>query len=105
MLILLQGLDPSLKLKYNKFYIGLDKGGQAYNFVSFRPRKSQLNFELKLPQSDALDTEIEKAGLDVLEYNKRWGLYRLRLDEDDINKNAEVLTDLARQAYERRVSL
>jgi hypothetical protein len=105
MLVLLQGLDPSLKLKYNKFYIGLDKGCQAYNFVSFRPRKSQLNFELKLPQSDVLDTEIEKSGLDVLEYNKRWGLYRLRLSEEDINKNGAVLTDLARQAYERRVSL
>jgi predicted transport protein len=105
MLVLLQSLDSSLKLKYNKFYIGLDKGGQAYNFVSFRPRKSQLNFELKLPQSDALDTEIEKAGLDVLEYNKRWGLYRLRLSEEDITKNSQVLTDLPRQAYERRVSL
>jgi hypothetical protein len=40
---------------------------------------------------------IEKAGLDVLEYNKRWGLYRLRLSKEDIAAKVLVLTDLPRQ--------
>lgn len=105
MLKLLHAIDPTLNLRYNKFYIGLEKDGQAYNFVAFKPRKNQLNFELKLPQSEELDTRIEKAGIPVLEYNKRSGLYRLRLSKEDVEKKATFLTELARQAYERRTNL
>ena len=105
LLTIVKELDPSLELKYNKFYIGLSKEGQPYNFVSFRPKKNQLNFELKLPQSDELDAKIEAAGLDTLEYNKRWGLYRLRLTKDDIQSKTVLLKELARTAYERRSSL
>lgn len=105
LLVLVKGLDPSLELKYNKFYIGLSKNGQPYNFVSFRPKKNQLNFELKLPQSDQLDVKIEEAGLETLEYNKRWSLYRLRLTPEDIKTKADVLKDLIKTAYERRSSL
>jgi predicted transport protein len=105
LLAIVKGLDPSLELKYNKFYIGLSKDGQPYNFVSFRPNKSQLNFELKLPRSDELDNTIEEAGLETLEYNKRWGLYRLRLTTEEIRTKAEVLKNLIKAAYDRRSSL
>lgn len=105
LLTILKELDPSLELKYNKFYFGLSKDGQPYNFVTFRPKKNQLNFELKLPQSDDLDAKIEEAGLETLEYNKRWGLYRLRLTKDDIKSKGVILKELARTAYERRSSL
>jgi predicted transport protein len=106
LLAIVKGLDPSLELKYNKFYIGLSKkDGQPYNFVTFRPKKNQLNFELKLPQSDYLDDKIEEAGLETLEYSKRWGLYRLRLTPEDIKTKSEVLKKLIEAAYERRSSL
>ena len=78
---------------------------QPYNFVAFRPKKNQLNFELKLPQSDELDAKIEEAGLETLEYGKRWGLYRLRITKEDIKSKGEVLKELARTAYQRRSSL
>jgi len=104
LLEILKDLDPSLELKYNKFYIGLSKDGQSYNFVQFRPRKSQLNLELKLPQSKETDSKIEDAGLDALEYDKRWGRYRLRLAKDDIQEKTDILKDLARLAYEHRSS-
>jgi predicted transport protein len=105
LLLLAKGLDSSLELKYNKFYIGLSKDGQAYNFVTFRPKKSQLNLALKLPQSDQLDAKIEEAGLETLEYDKRWGAYRLRLTPEDIKTKAEVLKELIKTAFERRSSL
>jgi predicted transport protein len=92
---LLKAFDPTLELKYNKFYIGLSKDGQPYNFVSFRPKKNQLNFELKLPQSDQIDEKVEATGLETLEYNKRWGQYRLRLTKEDIKNKADVLKELA----------
>lgn len=105
LLALLKEFDPSLELKYNKFYIGLSKDGQPYNFLTFRPRKNQLNFELKLPQSVEIDSKIEDAGLETLEYNKQWGLYRMRLTKDDIKRNSQMLKQLAQMAYERRTSL
>jgi len=94
--------DPSLELKYNKFYIGLSREGQPYNFVSFRPKKSNINFELKLPQTEELDAKIEEAGIETLEYNKRWGLYRLRLTKEQVKTKADTLGELMQLAYVRR---
>src|SRR5271155_1768703 len=64
LLVIVREIDPSLELKYNKFYIGLSKSGQAFNFVLFRPRKSTVNIELKLPRSDEIGAKIEKAGIE-----------------------------------------
>lgn len=105
LLELLKEFDSTLELKFNKFYIGLSKEGQPYNFVSFRPKKSQLNLEIKLPQSNEIDEKIDAAGLETLEYNKRWGIYRLRLTKDDIKSKSGVLKELANLAYERRTSI
>lgn len=101
---LLKQFDASLELKYNKFYVGLSRDGQPYNFVTFRPRKKQVNLELGLPQSDDLDKRIKDADIETLEYSKRWGTYRLCLTAEDIKNKAEVLRQLMQLAYERRRS-
>ena len=100
---LLRKFDPTLTLKYNKVYIGLAKDGQAYNFVSFIPKKKHIIFRLRLPQADELDNKIDEAGLDAPEYSKNRRLYRLRLTEEDIKSNPEILGELSRLAYDRRV--
>lgn len=41
--------DSDLQLKYNKFYIGLAKNGQPFNFITFRPKKSFMRIEPRLP--------------------------------------------------------
>ena len=104
MLEILHDMDPTLKLKYNKFYIGLEKDGQPYNFVTFRPKKKQLVFEIKLPQSDDIDTKIDDADVGTLEYNKHWGTYRLRLTQAHIEGKVEILKELSKLAYDRRAS-
>ena len=103
LLDLLRKFDPTLTLKYNKFYIGLAKDGQAFNFVSFRPKKNHTIFELGLPQTAELDNKVDEAGLDTLEYDKKWRRYRLRLTEEVITSKSETLAELSRLAYERRV--
>ena len=105
MLEILRSFDRTLNLKYNKFYIGVEKEGQPYNFVTFRPKKNTLNFELKLSQTNHLDSKIDDAGLDTLEYNKKWSLYRLRLTTKDIKTKSEVLKELSKLAYDRRASV
>ena len=91
---------PGLELKYNKFYIGLASNGQPNNFVQFRPQKNALRVEVRLPQSQETEAMIEAAGLDVMDYDKRWGRYRLRLDKGEVAKFAEVLRTLTRQAFD-----
>lgn len=85
---------PGHELKYNKFYIGLAKDSQPDNFAIFRPRKTNLNMEIKLEQSVETDRLIEEAGIDLMDYDNKWGRYRIRISKQDIVKNKELLKGL-----------
>lgn len=87
------------ELKYNKFYIGLAKEGQPNNFVIFRPRRNSITLEIKLSYSDEMQKLIEENGLDDMGYLKKWGVYRLRLNKDDIKSKSDFLKDLFLQAF------
>ncbi len=102
MLEILRSFDSSLNLKYNKFYIGLEKDGQPYNFIVFKPKKKHLNCEISLREGDDLDARIDDAGLDTLEYDRRYNRYRLRLTKCDIETKSDHLRDLLRLAHDRR---
>lgn len=102
---LLRNLDPALNLKYNKFYIGIEKDGKPFNFVTFQPQKKQFNVAIKLPQSVEIDEKIDEVEIDTLEYGHRGGRYRLRLSKDDITTKSEVLSRLFRLAYDSRTNL
>lgn len=69
MLEVVRTLDPDLELKYNKFYIGLAKGGQPNNFVIFRPKKDWLRLEVRLDRSDETQAQLDGSGLDVIGYD------------------------------------
>lgn len=99
-----RNFEENIDLKYNKFYIGLLKEGQPFNFISMRPRKSTLTLELKIPKIDEIDEKIEKANLDSLEYSNRWGQYRISLQKDDIVKNKSVISELIELAYQNRMT-
>lgn len=87
------------ELKYNKFYIGLAKDGQPNNFVIFRPRKKDLNIEIKLPQSEEVQKIIDDASLDDMGYDTRWGNYRIRISKQDLKKNKEAYNILLKMAF------
>lgn len=96
--------DPSLNLKYNKFYIGLTSNGQPYNFVVFRPRKKTINVEISLPRTSEIDEKIEASGIDTLEYSTHRSRYKLSLDADTIAKQRDLLQYLFGQAYQERTA-
>lgn len=90
---------PDLTLKYNKFYIGLaSKSGQPNNFVIFRPKKDWVRFEPRLNRSDEVQAKLETAGIDVMEYDARWGRYRIRLGKGDVKKHEPLLRELMKMA-------
>jgi predicted transport protein len=90
LLEILRTLDRDLELKYNKFYIGIAKNGQPDNFVIFRPKKDWLRLELRLDRSDEMQTQLDQSGLDVMDYDSRWGRYRIRLAGGDVTKHHQV---------------
>jgi hypothetical protein len=100
---IIQSFEPDLKLKYNKFYIGLAKNGQPRNFAVVRAKKDFLRLEFKLPESDEIQQILDDAGLDVMEYDKRWGSYRIRISKKDLTENRDVLATLLKMASENYV--
>lgn len=99
LLEIIKSFDEEIELRYNKFYIGLAKNGQPNNFVIFRPQKNSLRLEPRLKRADEIEEKLEAAGLDVMDYDKRGGRYRIRLSKGDIKKHSEFLTNLLRSAY------
>jgi len=93
--------DPALTLKYNKFYIGLAKDGQPNNFAIFRPQKGYLRFEPRIDSAEDFERRLTEAGLELLPYDKRWGRLRIRLQQADVRKHAELLQELMQKAYEQ----
>ncbi len=92
--------DDALELKYNKFYIGLAKKGQPRNFIISRPKKAFIRLEPRIKNSAETTERLETAGLDVMDYDSRWGRYRIRLKPGDIEKHKEVLTGVIKEAFE-----
>lgn len=99
LLTLVNRYDPTLELKYNKFYIGLAKDGRPNNFVTFRPQKKLLKLEVKLKQSDEIEKLLVENGLDLPTYDSRWGAYQVRLSSADVTKQTELLADIVGRAY------
>ena len=100
LLSIVRHFDPRLELKYNKYYIGLARDGQPNNFVIFRAKKNQINVELRLAQNEVLQQELEDSGLVLLNYDKRWGRYRIRLTKTDVDRHQPLLTELLKKAYD-----
>jgi hypothetical protein len=96
---LINASEPKLVLKYNKFYIGLaDSTGNSDNFVIFKPKKDWLRVEIRLRQDSAIESKLEDAGLNVLEYNTREGRYKLRLTKADLDRHHDLISDLLKSA-------
>lgn len=100
LLKIIRTFDPSIELKYNKFYIGLAKGGEPDNFVIFRAKKNNLRLEVRLPQTEEQTKELEDAGLDLMDYDSRWGRYRVRLSRDELNAKKATLATVLKAAHD-----
>lgn len=100
LLKLAKASDPTLELKYNKFYIGLANNGQPNNFVIFKPQKKSLRLELRIPKSDETQELLDSADIDVMDYDKRWGRYRIRLSPGELKAQHDFLEGLFVSAYQ-----
>jgi len=104
LLSIIHAFQPDLQLKYNKFYIGLAVHGQPKNFAIFRPQKSGLRLEVRCAQSEELEARLQAAELDIMDYDKRDGRYRIRLIGKDIEQHTDVLGRFLKEACEGEMS-
>jgi hypothetical protein len=98
MLELINEVTPGLALKYNKHYIGLARDGIPENIVTFRARKEHLIAEFRIVRSEEVSALLGDSGIEVMEYGKRWGRYRIRLVMNDVLTHRELLLDMVRRA-------
>ncbi len=94
LLHIVQEFDPALKLKYNKHTIGLTKDGRPRNVTVFRPWKNTVLVTFRLPQSMETLSKLEESGLEVHDYFKPEGGYRVRLSAEDLDQRRDVLREL-----------
>lgn len=97
-LAIITDIIPGYELKYNKFYIGLAQNGSTDNFIIFRAKKSFMRMEIRLDHSEELEREMEEKGLDLMDYEKRGGRYRIKLSMNDIKTHREFIAELIRKA-------
>jgi len=96
---LIKKFDPSLTPKYNKFYIGFSTDDKPRIAVIFRPRTKYLIAETRVPYSDELQRELESIGIDLMDYDKKWGRFRLRLTIEDLRKRESMIDKMFRLAF------
>jgi hypothetical protein len=98
LLALVRQFDDSLELKFNKFYVGLARAGRPDNFVIFRPKMNWIAVEPRLKESDEVQNQLDAEGCDVMDYDKRWGRYRIRFKPGEVAKHGTVLIKLLKDA-------
>ncbi len=103
LLSIVREFDPTLDLKYNRFYIGLAKDGQPHNFMLLRPRKNTVMVTVRLPQSAETQAKLDDSGLETVDFDRREGGYRIRLGAEDAEKRADVLRQVIEMAYRNHV--
>jgi len=104
LLSLIHETDPSVGLNYNQQYVGLMTESRATNYVTFVPKKNQVNVAIKLPQTDTHDSEIEETGLKVNRYDKRYRQYWLVAQPGMSDHTRQMMRNLFREACRRYMS-
>jgi len=95
---LIKEILPGYNLKYNKYYIGLEKDSMPDNFVIFKAKKNFLRAEIRIDESEELENEMEKEGLDLLDYDKKGRRYRIKFKTNEIEKKRDFIEKLIRKA-------
>jgi hypothetical protein len=96
---LVQTIDPSFEPKYNKPYIGIAKNGLPNNFAIFKPRKDHVIMEVRIPRSDEISSLLDQSGVEILDYQIKWGRYRVRIFSETIVNHSDLILGLIKRAH------
>lgn len=87
------------ELKYNKYYIGIQKEGVAKNFISFTPKKAFLYIRTKGDEDQELIDSLENAGVETKYEDSK---YCIRINRsEDYQNNKENIKKLVEMSMKR----
>ncbi len=86
------------KMKYNKYYIGLEQNGMANNFITLKPSQKAVVLEIKLEKTQDVDELLENSGLELLTYDNQYRLYRIKFVTDKKIEDENLVKDLISRA-------
>ncbi len=104
LLTLIHKTDSSVRLKYNQKSVGLMNDQRAINYVSFVPKRKQLNVKIKLPRTDDYDSLIDDSKLRLNRYDRKDGQYNVVVEGEASVESRQLLQELFRDAYEHYIS-
>jgi len=84
------------KPSYNKYFIGLNDGIRAGNFVTFKPRRSFLRMSLRF--LDPIEPWVKRLEASALESDVKYESLRITVTPKDFDDNKELLTELLQEA-------
>jgi hypothetical protein len=90
-------ISPDHQLSYKKFYIGLTKDNRPNNFAVFRPQKGYVNLDMRIPESEEIQKEIDERK--IIDIGFRGGWYRIKLNKEEIQKHSDFIRELLAIAY------
>ena len=99
---MIRKVAPGIGPKFNKHHIGLAMpGSAAQNFVTFHPRKAHLIVGFRIAQEDELSSRLGESNFHLLPYDKRWGYYRIRVTQPDLEdkERCETIDELIAMAH------
>lgn len=102
-LALARQIDPSLAIKYNKFYLTFSKGGLLANFALLSPVKGAMSLGFKGQLSDKVTSELREAGLEP-EFQQKWQFTRMPLRLEDVQQRRDSVLTFLRHAYDTYVT-
>lgn len=91
-------ITEEYNLKYNKYYIGIERNNMANNFISFIPRRTVVILNIKHEKVEEIDELLENSDFEMLSYDKQWKQYRIKLSEKDVASNGDLLRKLVEKA-------
>jgi len=71
-----------------------------HEIATLSPKKGFIRFEVRLKKSDETQEKLDGAGLDVMDYDSRWGYYRIRLQPNDFEKQKELISEIINEAFD-----
>ena len=74
---MLSGVSPWASIPLGRPRAQAQRVRQPDNFAVFRAKKNNLRLEVRLPLSDETTKKLEAAGVDLMDYDNRWGRYRI----------------------------
>lgn len=100
MLEMLHEIDPDIELNYNKQYVGLVGDHPSKTYVVFKPKRTQLNVEIKLPKGD-YDSLLDETRIVQNQYSLKNRQYRLVIQPGISGGDKQLLQQMFKDAYEQ----